>query len=317
MKEIDFYRTITKELGVYSIFNSIREALFYQLASLSRIPVRYEELAGIITEDGMLHQSQVDFINESIKEGTNFRHYECAEDGLKIHYFVNMCDDVEEKSPIACHLQEYFEVPMNKISAISVIILYENHPRLFPKRYPKVIKHELSHAAIEFVIKGNLELENFYFSDENSKFIEFLCDLIPYLAVPSKKENGMNKYIDDSISCFGYDAEEEMMDFINIIDEVYAEDKSVMDLCTKESKAGENIPHFKSQADKYVFGLTNTDGKTRCKLVGITEDLYHDRALADVWYNQILSEILSGDFEKETLELATKNLTGLYENMIA
>lgn len=314
MKEIDFYRTITKELGVYSVFNSIREALFYQLASLSRIPIRYEELAGLVAEDALLTQTQLDFINGSIAPGDKFRHYECAEDGLKVHYFVNMSKELDGDDPIASHLQEYAPVPVNKISAISVIVLNENHARLFPRRYPKVIKHELSHASIEFVIKGNPDLEEFYFAEENSRFIEFLCDLMPYLAIPSKKENGINKYIDDSVSCFGYDAEEDKADLIKIIEDLYNESSSMTDAHDVGAKVdGKN--HFKTLADKYVFALSHTDGKTRCDLVGITEEMYLKKELADIWYNGILDEIKSSGVEGNDVDIALNNLNRLYSNM--
>lgn len=314
MKEIDFYRTITKELGVYSVFNSIREALFYQLASLNRIPIRYEELAGLVAEDALLTQTQLDFINGSITPGDKFRHYECTEDGLKVHYFVNMSKELDGDDPIASHLQEYTPVPVNKISAISVIVLNENHARLFPRRYPKVIKHELSHASIEFVIKGNLDLEEFYFAEENSRFIEFLCDLMPYLAIPSKKENGINEYIDDSVSCFGYDAEEDKADLIKIIEDLYAESSAMADARDFGAKVNEKN-HFKTLADKYVFALSHTDGKTRCDLVGITEEMYLKKELADIWYNGILDEIKSSGVEGDDVKTALNNLNHLYSNM--
>lgn len=222
MTQLDFYRSIVKDLGVYSIFNSIREKLFYSMATVSRIPIRSKDLDDVLKEDTCISEEQVEFVKNSFGDNSKFRHYQISSDGLHIHYFVNCGDIPDESSPVALHLQHQYETVNNKISAASVIVLYEKHPRMTINlyKYPKIIKHELTHAAIEFVIHSNVALEQFYFDDNNSRFIEFICDVMPYLANPSKKENGINKYIDDSISCFGYDAEEDMGDLIKIVEEV-------------------------------------------------------------------------------------------------
>lgn len=217
MQQIDFYRTITKELGAYSVFNGIREALFYRLAITNRVPIRYSELENVLNEDTYLNDDQCKFVKDNITEGDRFRHYICNSDGIYIHYFVNMSKECSNDEPVAKHLGNCFETVVNKIGAASAIVLNENHPAININSYPKIIKHELSHAAIEYVINGNHEPKAFYMSDDNEEFIEFVCDLLPYLANPVKKENGLNKYIDDSISCFGYDAEEKYPEFISII----------------------------------------------------------------------------------------------------
>ena len=137
---------------------------------------------------------------------------------------------------------------------------------------------------------------------------------MPYLAVPSKKENGMNKYIDDSVSCFGYDAEEEMAEFINIIDELCSETTVLADAYDVGLKQNQK-EHFKSLADKYVFALSHTDGKTRCDLVGITEEMYLKKELADIWYNGILDEIKSSGVEGNDVDIALNNLNRLYSRI--
>lgn len=316
LKEMDFYRIITKEKGVYAVFNGIRDALFRKLAEMNRIPIRYAELERVLSEDTFLHQSQIEFIKNSFDEGDKFRHYECNSDGLKIHYFVNASKEEKDDRPIASHLQEHFEVPVDKISGISTIVLFEKHPKLLPIRYPKIIKHELTHAAIEFVIRGDVELEQFYFGEENHRFVEFMCDVIPYLANPSKKENGLNKYIDDSISCFGYDAEEEMSEYIKIIDNLDIEVENPINGRELVKESVPEIPHFKSLGAKYIFILTNISGSDRCKLLGIEEDMYGDKDKAYNWMKTISDAISFEECDKDTLESAKQKLEYLYKHMI-
>lgn len=229
MTELEFYKTLVKDLGVYSVFNGLRDALFYQLAVVSRIPIAYDQLESILTDEAdAMSDEQSDFVNENISPGERFRYYTCTSDEIKVVYFVNVSKELTGK-PAALHLQRHFPVPVNKISAVSTIVLFEKSDALTDRNYPKVIKHELVHAAVEYVIKDNPALREFYFAEENSKFIEFVCDMLPYVANPQKKENGLNKYIDDSIQYFGYDASEEMADFVRIVNMVYSEPDIVTD----------------------------------------------------------------------------------------
>ena len=68
------------------------------------------------------------------------------------------------------------------------------------------------------MVHGQPELEQFYFNEENGEFIEFLCDIMQYLSNPSKKENGIVKFIDDSVECFGYNASVDKADYLRMID---------------------------------------------------------------------------------------------------
>lgn len=217
MNNSEFYRTIVDQ-GVYGIFNGLRDALFKKLASDSHLPIAYSKLEEVIDECEFIHQSQVALIKDNIIEGERFRFHTCMANGLQLYYFVNLSRGVTESDEAAVHLQERFEVPNKKVVGTSAVVLFENHPLVnHSLRYPKIIKHELAHAAIEFVIADNEPLNEFYFSDDEKtkKFVELVCNIIPYLANPSKKENGINKFIDESQEYFGYDTENgELAEFI-------------------------------------------------------------------------------------------------------
>ena len=220
MTDSEFYKELTKERKVYSIFNSVCENLFYQLAVSSRMPIPRKKLDDILFEDKYLSTRQSELIKGSFSENARFREYTSISDMICIRYFVNINDEIPETNSVALHLQEYLNPPVNKVDTVSTIILFENHPFkvLEHKKYPKIIKHELAHVAIEFMVHGQPELEQFYFNEENGEFIEFLCDIMQYLSNPSKKENGIVKFIDDSVECFGYNASIDKADYLRMID---------------------------------------------------------------------------------------------------
>ena len=221
MTNSEFYKELIKERKVYSVFNSVRESLFYQLAVSSRMPIARKKLDDILFEDKYLSTRQIELVKDSFGENARFREYTSVSDMICIRYFVNINDNVSETDSAALHLQEYLDPPVNKVDTVSTIILFENHPFnvVTHKKYPKVIKHELAHVAIEFIVHGNAELEQFYFDEENSEFIEFLCDIMQYIGNPSKKENGIVKFIEDSEECFGYNASVDKAEYLRIVDD--------------------------------------------------------------------------------------------------
>lgn len=312
MNQVRFYREIVNR-GVYSIFNELRDGLFGKLATDSHLPIAYSKLDEVISECEHLHSSQIDFIKDSIEEGNRFRFHECLESGLQIYYFVNVSKEAGNDREIAAHLQTRYDVVHQKVLSTSTIVLFEKHPKLHPIKYPKVIKHELSHAAIEFIIGNDKDLCEFYFSDDPkiAKFIEFICDIIPYLSSPSKKENGINKFIEDSVECFGYDAEDgDPAEFIKVI--IESMECVTMDEVPDNSSSYEE---FKSLKDKYVFALLKTDGHVRMELLGVTKAMYTLKENADRWKSNVKEILCDGEYDEDT-EKALEQLEILYQRMI-
>lgn len=66
--------------------------------------------------------------------------------------------------------------------------------------------------------------------------------------------------------------------------------------------------YFKSLKDQYVFALLHTDGQNRTTLLNITEELYENSRLADLWYQFIKTAILpaSNNDELRALDILTR-----------
>lgn len=78
---------------------------------------------------------------------------------------------------------------------------------------------------------------------------------------------------------------------------------------------------FNSRAHGLVYILNNTEGKNRCELLGITEELYTDRHAAARWRNTIwgfLDEksIITCDIPEEDVAVAKGVLSKLYANIV-
>ena len=53
------------------------------------------------------------------------------------------------------------------------------------------------------------------------------CNIVPYLSLPVKKENGIDKFMEDAVSVFGYDEDDPLLaEGIAIITEVKQEAES-------------------------------------------------------------------------------------------
>ena len=156
MTDSEFYKELTKERKVYSIFNSVCENLFYQLAVSSRMPVPRKKLDDILFEDKYLSTRQSELIKGSFSENARFREYTSISDMICIRYFVNINDEVPETDSVALHLQEYLNPPVNKVDTVSTIILFENHPFkvVEHKKYPKIINERLNSQNIN-IFHGN------------------------------------------------------------------------------------------------------------------------------------------------------------------
>lgn len=303
-----FLQLLIREQGLYSVYNGVRDALFYQLALKARNPIVYDELPNVLFEAKELVARQVNLIREEIPKPDAFRYYCCDFDNIRVYYFVNV-DSKEETEHIACHLQTI--LPMNwsdhvgadgelETGYLSVIVLRENHPKRTNANYPMIIKHELVHVALEALIDDDLDLQRFYLDPANNRFTEFLCDIIPYLSNTTKKENGLNKYMDDAPLIFGYNAKETMGDYLTLM---------------REMKDNQDSP-FKNNAEKYAFFLIDMDGKSRAKYLGINMMMYRSQTCAKRWKERIEGGLNEGELAEERKEHAISVLNNLYEHMV-
>lgn len=75
--------------------------------------------------------------------------------------------------------------------------------------------------------------------------------------------------------------------------------------------------HFKSDKDALVFALTCGDiqGKTRNRLLDLTEECYYELDKLIQWYNNINCILLKGE-HVDGEELAIKNLDDLFKNVL-
>lgn len=79
------------------------------------------------------------------------------------------------------------------------------------------------------------------------------------------------------------------------------------------------MEYFKSEREKYIFILLETDGKTRSKLLGITDDMYGSKKMATEWYEKIRHVIESGTGENLGMiqysqsNMAIQKLTKIYK----
>ena len=66
----------------------------------------------------------------------------------------------------------------------------------------------------------------------------------------------------------------------------------------------------------YIFILLYMDGASRCRMLGITDEMYDNKDLAETWYRKIFSEIKQADIFGPDEDEAIKVLNSLYSNMI-
>ena len=73
--------------------------------------------------------------------------------------------------------------------------------------------------------------------------------------------------------------------------------------------------YFRSDAHYYIFILNETDAHVRCKLLGITDDLYYNKRKAKKWMNKIFKMINPDVCNIEGAEEAVMKLNELYDSM--
>ena len=72
---------------------------------------------------------------------------------------------------------------------------------------------------------------------------------------------------------------------------------------------------FKSETERYLFGLTEVDGAKRMKLLGIKDEFYSNSGAAKNWRDHILHLIHPDSNPHPSSNKAVSKLTELYENM--
>jgi len=87
----------------------------------------------------------------------------------------------------------------------------------------------------------------------------------------------------------------------------------------KEIKTGLDKPidsYFSSEADKYIFALTELDGKNRQNILGINSLHYQDRELANRWKKNIATKIHSDICTHPKAKEAWDKMIEIYNEMI-
>lgn len=76
-----------------------------------------------------------------------------------------------------------------------------------------------------------------------------------------------------------------------------------------------NNSFFKDEASEYIFYLLHTDAKNRADLLGITLELYYDKAKAIEWHNNIYNAIIRHE-DKELVSKAVNKLEELFARLM-
>lgn len=73
---------------------------------------------------------------------------------------------------------------------------------------------------------------------------------------------------------------------------------------------------FKNQKSKYLFCLTEVDGKKRNEAMGLTDDLYDDKDKAKKWYRNIVKMIRPDIKNDDKTKKAFNELNKLYKTIM-
>lgn len=76
-----------------------------------------------------------------------------------------------------------------------------------------------------------------------------------------------------------------------------------------------NNSFFKDEASEYIFYLLHIDAKNRADLLGITLELYYDKAKAIEWHNNIYNAIIRHE-DKELVSKAVNKLEELFARIM-
>lgn len=73
---------------------------------------------------------------------------------------------------------------------------------------------------------------------------------------------------------------------------------------------------FKNQESKYLFCLTEVDGKKRNEVIGLTDELYDNKNKAKKWYRNIAKIIRPDIKNDDRTKKAFNELNKLYKNIM-
>ena len=78
----------------------------------------------------------------------------------------------------------------------------------------------------------------------------------------------------------------------------------------------QNDEFFKNEESKYLFCLTEVDGKKRNESIGLTDDLYDDKDKAKKWYRNIVKIIRPDIKHDDKTKKAFNELNKLYKTIM-
>lgn len=78
----------------------------------------------------------------------------------------------------------------------------------------------------------------------------------------------------------------------------------------------EDDKYFKSKRHRYIFALLELDGKNRTEIIGITNEMYHDKNKAKKWRDELVKQIHPDVCSVDGAEAAVAKVNELYSRMI-
>jgi len=109
---------------------------------------------------------------------------------------------------------------------------------------------------------------------------------------------------------------EEIIYPLRITADSYEELLSIIEIL--KEKWSDLIPdgYFKNDECKYIFCLTEVDGKKRNSYIGLVDDLYENKEKAQRWYRNILKHIHPDNSSNTKAEEAFRELNKIYKNIM-
>ena len=84
----------------------------------------------------------------------------------------------------------------------------------------------------------------------------------------------------------------------------------------KEEIENEKDKYFISKQHRYIFALVELDGTIRAKILGIAQELYHDKNKAKMWRDTLVKQIHPDVCSIDGAEAAVAKVNELYSRMV-
>lgn len=84
----------------------------------------------------------------------------------------------------------------------------------------------------------------------------------------------------------------------------------------KETQPADLSEYFNSQASEYIFYLTELDGESRLKKLGVSATHFSSKKAAKTWHNQISKVIHPDVCSHQKAAIAMAKLNDLYQQMV-